>query len=83
MTDRELLMVVGHAYSCQNCQARLLADPARTLAGQRLGTEERQALAKLTAESFGNLTALAAIIGATTGELYAIMNEPRCRLRHF
>jgi hypothetical protein len=26
---------------------------------------------------------LAAAIGATTAELYAIMDDPRCRLRHF
>jgi len=83
MTDRELLMVVGHAYICQSCQARLLAEPTRALAGQRLGSQEREKIAKLTGESFSSLTALATAIGATTAELYAIMDEPRCRLRHF
>lgn len=83
MTDRELLLIAGHAYICQGCQDRLLADPARVLAGQRLGSQERETLSKLTRESFNSLIALAAAIGATTAELYAIMDDPRCRLRHF
>ncbi|MCC7354155.1 MAG: hypothetical protein IT330_10395 [Anaerolineae bacterium] len=75
-------MVIGHAYNCQSCRARLLADPARTLAGQRLGAQEREKIAKLNSDSFGSLNTLAAAIGSTTAELYAIMDEPRCRLRH-
>ena len=83
MTDRELLLVAGHAYNCQGCRDRLLADPTRILAGQRLGAQERERLTHLTSESFSSLSALAAAIGATTAELYAIMDDPRCRLRHF
>ena len=83
MTDRELLIVVGHAYSCPSCRERLLADPVRTLAGQRLSPQEHEAMARLKADSFSSASGLAAAVGATTAELYAIMDDPRCRLRHF
>lgn len=81
--NRELLLVVGHAYICQQCREKMLADPARTLAGQRLNAEERKLISELKEESFRNPSDLARLLGSNTSEFYEIMSEPRCRLRHF
>ena len=81
-TQRELLIVVGHAYNCLACRERMMDNPAKVLSGHKLDAEAKEAIGNLSMESFHNTSKLAEVIGTTTSEIYDIMNEPRCRLRH-
>ena len=80
--QRELLIIVGHAYNCLACREQMLDNPTKVLASHKLDAEAREAIGKLTTESFHNISRLAEMIGTTTAEIYDIMDEPRCRLRH-
>lgn len=83
MGNQEMLILVGHAWQCQDCRRLLLETPDKVLRGRPLSAEQRQALAALQAEHFASLADLAAALNVSTGDLLDAMNHARSRLRHF
>lgn len=82
MRQENLLIIAGHAWQCLDCQAKLLADPAKAVTGHRLMPDEQTALSKLTRADFATVTSLAHALQLDRHALDEIMNNPRCRLRH-
>ncbi len=82
MPSEEMLIIVGHSWQCRDCRRKLLDDPDRILSRHRVSEEEAALLRQLTEEDFSSISSLAQAIGASTSDLYGIMNHPRCRLRH-
>ncbi|HEY63396.1 MAG TPA: hypothetical protein G4O02_02380 [Caldilineae bacterium] len=83
MASQELLILAGHAWQCPECRRLLLETPEKALSGHRLNEEERERLARLEAEHFNSISALAQALSVEVNDLYEIMNHARTRLRHF
>ena len=83
MSQRELCIVLAHAIQCEACRTRFLRDPAGIWTGRALSSEEKDLLAKLTAESFRSPDHLAEATGLTQELLSQYGDHPVVRLRHF
>jgi hypothetical protein len=82
MSTREALIVLAHAQWCEPCRQRLLTDPAATLRGRALTSEEKESLAGLTEGDFYTLERLALAAGSSVEELGGYRDHPVVRLRH-
>lgn len=78
----DLAILLGHAFQCEECCSRLLAEPERAIVGRKLSQEQRARLLKLTAQDFGSIQSLASAVGVSASELVEGVNHPRARLRH-
>jgi hypothetical protein len=78
----DLAVLLGHAFQCEECRSRLLAEPDRVIVGRKLTSEQRERLLKLTAQDFGSAQMLASATGISSAELIEGVNHPRARLRH-
>ncbi len=83
MSQREVLIVLAHAFSCIPGRDRLLATPQAVLRGRALTDEEKDNLSKLTEKDFTTAELLARGSGMTTADLRSYADHAVVRLRHF
>jgi hypothetical protein len=83
MSQREELIVLGHALNCPMCRSRMLNEPDKIFQGRALTSLEKDNLRKLTPENFANAELLANATGFGADELRSYTEHPVARLRHF
>jgi hypothetical protein len=83
MSQREVMIVVAHAYGCSMCRDRLLADPDSIFRGRSLTPQEKEQLAQLKSGDFVTAELLARATGSTAEEINTYRDHPVARLRHF
>lgn len=79
---RDYLILIGHAWICTTCRARLLNDTESILIGHKVSEDERGNLLNLTDESFRTMMALAKATELSMDEVQIAIDHPRSRLRH-
>jgi hypothetical protein len=83
MSQREVMIVVAHAYGCSMCRDRLIESPATVFTGRSLTPQEKDVLSQLKSGDFITAELLARAIGSTVDELNTYRDHPVARLRHF
>jgi hypothetical protein len=83
MSQREVMIMLGHALGCPSCRSRLLNEPSAVFIGRALSQQEKEALANLTPADFNSTGVLARSYGVAESELNAYTDHPVARLRHF
>jgi len=82
MARREVLIVLAHTAWCDPCRQRLLNEPAAVFIGRALTPEEKDLLAKLSADDFASEERLARAADLSAEELESYRDHPVVRLRH-
>ncbi|MFZ4662976.1 MAG: hypothetical protein ACOYNY_38575 [Caldilineaceae bacterium] len=79
---RDFTLLIAHVWRCTRCREGLLQEPTTACIGFKLAEEQREAILKLTDESFHTVSKLAECTGLTIRELDEAIDHPRARLRH-
>ncbi len=79
---RDFALLIGHVWRCSTCRDALLERPATVLVGYKLDDGQREAVLKLTEDSFQTTMKLVEQTGLSDRELNEAIDHPRARLRH-
>ncbi len=79
---RDFALLIGHVWRCSTCRNALLERPAIVLVGYKLDDNQREAILKLTEDSFQTTMKLVEQTGISDRELNEAIDHPRARLRH-
>lgn len=79
---QDFALVVGHAWRCYECRAKLLTTPQSMWSGYKLSDAQRGKAMSLTDDSFQTVMALAEATELTVSEIEEAIDHPHARLRH-
>jgi hypothetical protein len=79
---QDFALIIGHVWRCNGCREALFANPETVWLGYKLSDLQRDAILKLTDESFQTVARLCEETGLDAKELEAAIEHPRARLRH-